>query len=544
MAFIDNDSYLEYLQDINKTNTSNTNQLEINNYIKLSFESGKDEKSVLLDGLLNEESLNPSIRIIFNKFIKANFNTDKKDILRNKDLIKLAKTFAVVAKTYSEKYSFSFYGLTFEMFLPSGDYSKQQKINIALSKLRDYKIILKRLKITYYQQFELFQIKNGSVNEYMSNKLYKMKLEDKERVAEYLNSKYIEIDDEEYTLLDLQNKAKENKINELMMVKNYINTYQQMGWVARFITVTNKSTELPRAYNVNDKEHWDGITTAEDNARRLQKTWRNIQVRAKKHGIKMIGITAREPHKKGGVHQHFLVLVAPENACDCSKIREMTKCQSKNKLGKYKAIKKEIMQGSLNLEKMFLHSFCYTNRSCKIDVLDGQGKNNNVVNYITKYIMKTINVVSFNGTELDDSEKKINKISFHRTTWRYRAYSFFGFENSLTKWRLIRKMKHQVNNLDVIMKKDELLANLINCIANNDYNNFIELSQNVSTFKFLKENKHGEKVITYCGLNTFNSIYVYKHYEDEENYFDELEMFSKKIDIELTIFEAYEIKSK
>ncbi|MDH6003348.1 replication endonuclease, partial [Vibrio aestuarianus] len=223
---------------------------------------------------------------------------------------------------------------------------------------------------------------------------------------------------EELSLLDLKEKTKQNKMNELMMIKNYINTYQKMGWQARFITVTNNSTDLPRAYNSKDKQHWDGITTPQDNARRLQQIWRNIQSRAVRNGIEMIGIICREPHKNGGVHMHLLILVAPQHAYDSKKVRKMTNYQTINKLGKYKALKKEILESSMTIEKLFLHAYGYTNRSCKIDVLSGGKKNNNVVNYITKYIMKTIDVRNYNGTELNDTDKKINKISFHRSLWK------------------------------------------------------------------------------------------------------------------------------
>lgn len=83
MAFINNESYLDYLKDIDK-NKSLQNQFEINNYIKLSFETGKNEKSVFLDSLLSQEHLDISIRDIFNKFIENNFNTNRNDILKIK----------------------------------------------------------------------------------------------------------------------------------------------------------------------------------------------------------------------------------------------------------------------------------------------------------------------------------------------------------------------------------------------------------------------------------------------------------------------------
>ncbi|MBM5031568.1 replication endonuclease [Vibrio parahaemolyticus] len=549
MAFIDNDSYLDYLQDINKSNKSIQNQFEINNYIKLSFESGKDEKPVFLESLLSQETLDISFRRFFKDFIEEHFNTERLDILKNKDLIFMSKIFSIVAKTHFDKYDFSFYGLTFEMFMPdSKKYSRQEKINIALSKLRDYKIILKRLKLAFYQEFELQQIKRHNVKEYMSNKLYEMKFEDKKKVNEYLSSKAIEIEGEDFSLLDLQNKTKQNKINEICMIKNHINKFQKEGWVCRFITVTNRSTHLPRAYNPEDKEHWDGITTPQDNAKELQRVWRTIQVRAKKHGIDMIGITAREPHKKGGVHQHFLILVKPENATKDSYLKAMKVYLDKGKFGLHDNIKQQVIDGKLTIEKMFLDAFGYTRRSCRIDVLHGQGKGNNVVNYITKYIMKTIDVKEFNGTKLDnektDSESNINKISFHRTTWRYRAYSFFGFKNSLTKWRLIRKFKHQVPNFLDVIKNDRLMKQLTYCVHSNNYSKFLDLAEGIQNFSFFKENKHGEDVSCYAGIMTNKSVYVIKHFEDEENYFNEIEMFSSVFDIEFTLFKEYEIKIK
>ncbi len=549
MTFTENESYLDYLKDIDKKNNSIQNQFEINNYIKLSFENGKNEKPVFLDSLLSEEYLNPSVRNIFNKFINIHFNTNKKDILSNKNLVDLAKTFSVIAKTYCERYEFNFYGMNFDMFMPCGfNYSHEQKLNIALSKLQDFEIILGKLETIYQQQLELFQIKNGSVKEYMSNKLYSLKLEDKKKVDDFLDSQYIEVvnqknEIEELSLLDLKEKTKQNKMNELMMIKNYINTYQKAGWVARFITVTNNSTDLPRAYNSKDKQHWDGITTPQDNARRLQQIWRNIQSRAIRNGIQMIGIICREPHKNGGVHQHLLILVAPENACDNSKIREMTKYQTINKLGKYKALKKEILEGSMTIEKLFLHAYGYTNRSCKIDVLSGGKKNNNVVNYITKYIMKTIDVRNYNGTELNDTDKKINKISFHRSLWKYRAYSFFGFKNSLNKWRLIIKLKNQHKNLSLLIEKDEMMKRLVECVENNNYNDFVELAENCDTAKFYTDNKHGESVLKYFGLMTKSNIYICKFYEDEFMFFEFLEKIKGK-DITMSLLNQYDLKTR
>ncbi|CAH8182117.1 hypothetical protein VAE055_160001 [Vibrio aestuarianus] len=195
----------------------------------------------------------------------------------------------------------------------------------------------------------------------------------------------------------------------------------------------------------------------------------------------------------------------------------------------------------MTIEKLFLHAYGYTNRSCKIDVLSGGKKNNNVVNYITKYIMKTIDVRNYNGTELNDTDKKINKISFHRSLWKYRAYSFFGFKNSLNKWRLIRKLKNQHENLSFLIIKDKLMKNLVDCVENNNYKDFVELAEHCETAKFYTKNKHGEIVLKYFGITT-NNIYIYKMHEDKK-FFDFVEMVNTG-NVVMTLFNQYDLKSR
>ena len=471
-------------------------QAQINKYIAFK-ESGYEAKSELLNNLYHQSEIDQNLAFAALGDFQVNHEAFK--IMMVKDIKKMALKFCIYIKANKTLLdtSFNFFGLTFNSFLPK-DKKHPNREAVALSKMQDFKIVSNLMFKIFKQQLELQEIKRGNVKSYMSERVFKIMSESKIAADEYLSKQYIELDDnQEMTLKELQELSKKNKINELMMIKNYINELTSDGsWACRFITLTNRPEHLPRAFNTDDRTHWDKKTTPTENAKELQKGWRNIQSRANRNDIPLIGLWCREPHKNGGIHQHILVLTKKEYLVNDSIVREMTKNQTKSRLGLYRKAKKEIVENKkLTLEKMFLQTFGYTNRSCKIDVLTSNKKSNNVINYITKYIMKTVNVNAYNGTVLDNEQSELDKVSFHRSLWNYRAYGIFGFKNNLGLWRFLRKVAHQQELLTTQIHEDSNLQKAINMVKNNDYSSFVAFATNhfEKCFNYSKvENKHGE----------------------------------------------------
>lgn len=109
-------------------------------------------------------------------------------------------------------------------------------------------------------------------------------------------------------------------------------------------------------------------------------------------------------------------------------IKIITKNQTKGLLGKYKATKNDIFRNkNTTLDKLFFENFGHTNRFCKTDVLTEGSKSQNILNYITKYIMKTLDLCDHNGTTIDNDNPQLNGASFHCSLWGYRVCGFFCF---------------------------------------------------------------------------------------------------------------------
>lgn len=470
--------------------------------------------------LLEQYLVAPVETISKNAFdlIKPNLNVNAYMILKEKNLSNLSKRFSIYFRQFEKYYNdFNFFGLTVSDFSVI-DKDENYCQSVLLSKLTDYKLINKKLNKIYIQQLELQQIKRGNVKEYMSDITYSFMSKRKVKSDQYLSNKFISVksengDIEEKTLLELQDLSKKNKMNELSVIKNYVSSLINDGTYGfRFITVTNTPDELPRSFNSSDKTHWNGISTPSDNAKQLQKRWRNIQAYANKNDIPLVGVWCREPHKKGGIHQHLLVITKLDFLEKDQFVKKMTKNQTNSKLGLYKQSKNKILSSSkITLEQMFLKTFGYTNRSCKIDVLTG-GKNLNVLNYITKYIMKTIDLKDYNGTNLKDDQTSFNKISFHRSVWSYRAYGFFGFKNALGKWRFLRKVNNNISRFSFSFDENSIISKALELVKNNDYSNFMKLSDHFDFVSTRTFTKHGEKNTTKYAIIENDITYVYSDF--------------------------------
>ncbi|MDA0150633.1 replication endonuclease [Vibrio sp. LaRot3] len=474
--------------------------------------SDKTRKSSIVETLLHKP-INEISQSIFYQ-LKPKLNITSKEILNTKSIKKISYEFCLFFRQFQiltneecefieDINNFNYYGLTISDFKPSECSCPTNRLyEVALSKMTTPKLVKSKLVRIYKQQLELQQIKAGKVDNCMSDLVYGMMLDDKKAVDEYLSNRFIEFGEERRTLLELKENAKTNRMNELCVIKNHINTLvNDEDWGCRFITITNKPEELPRAYNRNDKTHWNGISTPSDNVKQLQDRWRNIQSYAKRKSIPLIGIWCREPHKKSGVHQHLLIFTKRDFLENDKLIYSMTKNQTKNLLGKYRSVKKEILDSdNITLEKMFLNKFGYTNRSCKIDVLTNQGKSQNIVNYITKYIMKTIDLKEYNGTSIEnDDETHINKISFHRSLWQYRAYGFFGFKKELGLWRMFQKIKN-IDSCCSSIAEGSNIEKALNAAKEGDFSKFLEVSPNIDIANNRGETTHGEYAYTPVGL--------------------------------------------
>ena len=520
--------------------------------------SDKTRKSSLVETLLHKP-INEISKSIFNK-LKPNLSIESKEILNTKSIKTIANEFCLFFRQFQmltneecefieEINYFNYYGLTLLDFKPSECSCPIDRIyQVALSKMTTPKLVKSKLVRIYKQQLVMQQIKTGKVDNCMSDLVYGMMLDDKKSVDEYLSKRFIEFGEERRTLLELKENAKTNRMNELCVIKNHINTLiNDEDWGCRFITITNKPEELPRGYNSADKTHWNGISTPSDNVKQLQDRWRNIQSYAKRKGIPLIGIWCREPHKKSGVHQHLLIFTKRDFLESDKLIYSMTKNQTKNLLGKYKGIRKQILNSDeATLEQIFLNKFGYTNRSCKIDVLTNQGKPQNIVNYITKYIMKTIDLKEYNGTSIEsDDETYINKVSFHRSLWQYRAYGFFGFQKELGKWRMFQKIKN-IDSCCSSIAKGSNIEKAINSAKVGDFSKFLEVSPNIDIATNRVDTVHGEYGYKPVGLVELVDGQAITGY-----YFDEVEgllssaygkMLISSKDIRAMILPTYEIK--
>jgi hypothetical protein len=500
-----------------------------------SFDQDDNTKSEFLNILLEKPS-NEISKGVFNLY-KPNLDINPVDILRQNKLLQTAKCFSFWFRQFDEiDFDFNFFGLTVTDFKPRDD-KEEYCQKVLINKLTCYKLINSKLTKIYRQQLELQQIKRGNVTEYMSDTGFNVMMDSKKSVDEYLANRFIEFGKERKTLLELKDSSKTHKMNELCVLKNHINALvNDASWGCRFITITNKPEELPRAYNSKDKTHWNGVSTPRDNADQLQQRWRNIQSYANRNSIPLIGIWCREPHKKGGLHQHILVFTKKNFLESEKKIKSMTKNQVSNKLGLYRAAKKMIISNDdLTIEKLFLKNFGYTNRSCKIDVLKNN-KSQNIVNYITKYIMKTIDVRNYNGTSLDNDDNHIHKISFHRTLWNYRAYGFFGFNNRLGLWRFIRKIEKNKSALTTDILKNSTLEKALTAVRENDYSSFLAVSDGLSFESHSSESSYGEKITKRYGLKDGEIVYVFS-----ESVFEKYDVLEKINIFEYLDFPVYEV---
>jgi hypothetical protein len=502
-----------------------------------SFDQDDNTKSEFLNVLLEKPS-NEITKGIFNLY-KPNLDINAVAILRQNKLLQTAKCFSFWFRQFDViDFDFNFFGLTVTDFKPRDD-KEEYCQKVLINKLTCYKLINSKLTKIYRQQLELQQIKRGNVTEYMSDTGFNVMMDYKKSVDEYLANRFIEFGKERKTLLELKESSKTNKMNELCVIKNHINILVNDGsWGCRFITITNKPEELPRAYNSKDKTHWNGVSTPRDNADQLQQRWRNIQSYANRNSIPLIGIWCREPHKKGGLHQHILVFTKKDFLESEKTIKAMTKNQVSNKLGLYRAAKKMIISNDdLTIEKLFLNHFGYTNRSCKIDVLKNN-KSQNIVNYITKYIMKTIDVRNYNGALLDNDDNHIHKISFHRTLWNYRAYGFFGFNNSLGLWRFIRKVEKNKSALTTDILKNSTLEKALAAVRENNYSSFLAVSEGLNFESHRAESSYGERITKRYGLKDGETVYVFS-----ESVFEKYEVLEKINIFEYLDFPVYEVKT-
>lgn len=494
-------------------------------YLRL-LDNNDERKSYIVDNLLSApiEDLNKDVLNLFKPK-----NSTKEEIKENRDIKKIANEFSLFFSQFLNLNndeisnidiinSFNLFGITINDFLPK-DKSNALPYKVALSKMTTPKLVKGKLFKILNQQIELDQIRNNNVDEYMSDSMYSIMTRKEKSCYEYLSNRFIEIGEEKRTLQELADNAKITRMNEFCVIKNYINSLvDDPSWGCRFITLTNKPSDLARGFNPNDKTHWDGETTPKDNADALQGLWRTIQSYANRKGIPLVGVWCREPHKKGGVHQHLLIFTKKEYLVNDSELFAMSNHLKNGYTGKYRAMKKSILNSEkTTIEKLFLDKFGYTDRSCRIDVLVKKEKTSNIVNYITKYIMKTINVKEYNETSLNDDEDiKLEKISFHRKLWNYRGYGFFGFKSNIGLWRILQRIKN-ISVADSILKTESILSKALSAVKENDFSEFIS---NVSNLKIVNKsglNEHGEKTYSKIGIIEIEKREAINYY-----FFDEL----------------------
>ncbi|MDE1307857.1 hypothetical protein L9W77_12930 [Vibrio aestuarianus] len=162
--------------------------------------------------------------------------------------------------------------------------------------------------------------------------------------------------------------------------------------------------------------------------------------------------------------------------------------------------------------------------------------------------MKTIDLKEYNGTSIEnDDETYINKVSFHRSLWQYRAYGFFGFKKELGLWRLFQKIKN-IDSCCSSIAKSSNIEKAINAAKEGDFSKFLEVSPNIDIAHNRGETAHGEYAYKPVGLVELVDSQAITGY-----YFDEAEsllsskygeMLISSRDIRSMILPKYEVKTE
>jgi hypothetical protein len=193
----------------------------------------------------------------------------------------------------------------------------------AIKRLFDKSWWIRKLKKFHREQFEIGLIQAGLVHKkaaiYVSDQTLKTHLDIKDRNTRILESLYLynELDESEYSLLELSKHSQANPYNrrcELMVrLSGTEKLSHDLEHAALFITLTCPSRMHPRYASSGDPNpNFDGTTPRQANDY-LNKLWSQIRAKFKRDKIYCYGLRVAEPQHDATPHWHFLLFTAKNN---------------------------------------------------------------------------------------------------------------------------------------------------------------------------------------------------------------------------------------
>ncbi|MCU6501355.1 replication endonuclease [Rugamonas sp. A1-17] len=318
-------------------------------------------------------------------------------------------------------------------------------------------------------------------------------------------------------LMDLSKatKSKEQYIAEKI---NMIRTMElfaiDRGYTWSFVTITSEGEHHPFPKFKQDDFQYSGVSAA-DSAKLLAKDWNNIRALMKMRGLEpaksYFGATTSEAHTDSLRHIHCIIF---HHINDLDKIKDAfftAKPKLKERVliceEKQKNLDALLNTGKITRERYKELSKKVRNpwRICDKNKIEDKSKLG-AVNYCFKYIMKSCAVFDADfdvWKEHDDETNAVLKNNAFRNALGIRGFSFFGFENCLSKFRFLAR---KIACLKTGQTMDGVSPRLEQIIRANDLYSFIkERFIDVISNKY-NTNSQGKKVFVGIIINNIQYL--------------------------------------
>ncbi|MES9910747.1 MAG: replication endonuclease [Candidatus Thiodiazotropha sp.] len=378
----------------------------------------------------------------------------------------------------------------------SAHYTDEQLEN----RMRDNNWWRKQLIAEKYRKHEMLQYKKGLVGdkheysyEYASPLTVKRRNIQREKGQEYLHGTYITDGIRSFKLSDVARSEKDKFFDLLNKIDGIDVLAKERGMVSFFITLTLEEEWHPNPKYKKKGHSWNGKSPkqAQDE---LAFRWKKIRESLKNSGLlakEYPNFRVVEPHKDGCPHWHVLVWIKKENL---EKLKRPVK--------KWFPIERKFKNNKGEWETFYQADIR------EIKKKKGDKNSAKPSSYVQKYLWK--NIGNEDNLEIDKNNKielennTVERVDAWRGVWRLRAYQIGGIpRNARGVWSKLRKLKKSPNDdfrkLWKIAKKG--------CFAS--FLKEMEL-MNINAVKNEKENKYGEVVNNYIGIQTKDSEIITK----------------------------------
>lgn len=307
-------------------------------------------------------------------------------------------------------------------------------------------------------------------------------------------------------LMDLSKatKSKEQYVAEKI---NMIRTMELFAvdreYTWSFVTITTEGAAHPFPKYKTPDFQYNGVSGA-DSAKALAKDWNNIRALMKMRGLEpsksYFGATTSEAHEDSLRHIHIILfhhindLAAIKDAFFTAKPKLKERvliCEEKQK-----NLDALLNSGKITRERYKELSKKVRNpwRLCDKKKIEDKSKLG-AVNYCFKYIMKSCAVFDLDFKPFDDHDAETNAVlknNAFRNALGIRGFSFFGFENCISKFRFLAK---KISQLKDGATMEGVTPRLEQIIRENDLYSFIkERFIDVIKNKYSK-NENGTKTL-------------------------------------------------